>query len=371
MKRSFGESADLLPWMGSADAGVDHLFCLTQPNFLSSSPKLAPSQLPALPSAPARLFAHPPEEDAAPSAPVRLIAAGQRGEQESGSSACSTSTEGALQGQHGRASLKAAGVHGNGVAQALQPTARLTGETTYKMVGATRGASGMTRGQVMSEIPDGEEKDEPYHCSCGVGEVGVETLIEFIRAHPKMIAVASDDGSPLLIRTVARQLVAQMRRRRHSSMCTAFPKVPAGLESVADAGSDGNDHDAAATAAAAAAAAAAAPLAMCESERKALRVVLNRSAAERSRLRKKARFETLSATLAEKDATIAQLRDRVRSLNGAVSHLQLLLKIKGGGYGVVLPDHGGGPQGHPGGGVDLSALMEEATQAWDRPAHAA
>lgn len=369
MKRSFGEASDQLPWMGSTEG--DDLFGLSPSNFLSSSPKMALPQAPSLPAAPGRLFALGRPEEATTGAPMRAAGSGRPAEQESGSSACSTSTEGASPGRRGRASADTSAAHSGGVAHGPQPTAAATVGSAYRMTGASLGAGGVTRGQLMAEIPDAEEKEEPYHCSCGVGEVGVETLIEFIRAHPKMVAVASDDGSPLLIRTVARQLVAEMRRRRHAATCTAFPKVPAGLESANNGGGHGKDREAAATAAAAAAAAAAAPLAMSESERKALRVVLNRSAAERSRLRKKARFETLSATLAEKDTTIAQLQERVRSLNSAVSHLQLLLKIKGGGYGAVLQDHGGGPHGYGGGGVGLSALMEEATQTWDRPAHAA
>ncbi|OSX76640.1 hypothetical protein BU14_0183s0032, partial [Porphyra umbilicalis] len=121
----------------------------------------------------------------------------------------------------------------------------------------------------------------------------------------------------------------------------------------------------------AAAAAAVTPFSMNETERKALRVVLNRSAAERSRLRKKARFENLSSTLANKDATIDSLQEKVRSLNGVVSHLQLLLKLKSGGYGSVVGD-GGGRQGGVGeGGIRLASLMEEASQVWDRAAHAA
>lgn len=226
MKRSYGESADQLPWMGSNEGGVEDLFGLSPSNFLGGSPKMTMPQAPSLPGPPARMFALSRPEEAAPNAPMRAAGAGREDEQESGSSACSTSTDGTPTGRRRRASTDVAAAHSGGAVQVPQLAAPATVGTTHKMVRAAHGAGGVTRGQLMAEIPDAEDKEEPYHCSCGVGEVGVEVLIDFIRAHPKMTAVASDDGSPLLIRTVARQLVADMRRRRHTTTCTAFPKVP-------------------------------------------------------------------------------------------------------------------------------------------------
>lgn len=379
MKRSFNETVEHLPhWMSAVGTDED-LFDLSASAFLPCSPRPSIGAAPlSLPPPPSRYYAvsHPQEV---------LDGCRRNTDQDSGSSAHSTSTEGTPPPRRALPPLGASGNSQKGEVggQRLAPagTWPSRGPRSSAPVAAD---SPPRRQQMMVEAGSPEDKEEPYRCECGAGELGVDALIEFIRAHPKMVAVTTEDGSPLLIRTIARQLVGDMRRRRHAESCTAYPKVPTGLENaVSDGGADGD-----AAAAAAAAAAAVTPFSMNETERKALRVVLNRSAAERSRLRKKARFENLSSTLANKDATIDSLQEKVRSLNGVVSHLQLLLKLKSGGYGSVVGDGGrdlfvrdrdagrqpldGGRQGGAGeGGIRLSSLMEEASQVWDRAAHAA
>lgn len=356
MKRSFNDATDQLPpWMSTEIGADDDFFDLSVAQFLPTSPRPVSNGAHAsLPPPASRSSAAPPAVDVRPAANV-----GRDVDQKSGYSAYSTSTD-------------------------ATPPPRPTPPTLSSSDTAAR------REKHEVGAVSGEDKEALYHCDCGVGELDVDALIEFIRAHPKMVAVTSEDGSPLLIRTIARQVIGDMRRHRHAPTCAAVPKVPAGLESALAGGSDA-DGDAG-TAAAATAAAAATPFSMSETERKALRVLLNRSAAERSRLRKKARFETLSATLAEKASLIESLQEKVRSLNGIVSHLQLLLKLGNVAYHPVLSEAGrdilardrdvdrlsrtvgqgtARPEGLPNGRPHLSGLMDEATQAWDRAAHAA
>eukprot|EP00168_Porphyra_purpurea_P020939 TRINITY_DN903_c0_g1_i3.p1 TRINITY_DN903_c0_g1~~TRINITY_DN903_c0_g1_i3.p1 ORF type:complete len:384 (+),score=132.97 TRINITY_DN903_c0_g1_i3:540-1691(+) len=383
MKRSFNESVDHLPHWMSAVGTDEELFDLSASAFLSSSPRPAlGTVLPSLPPPPNRHFAASRPQD---------VLDGYRREtdQDSGYSVHSTSTEGTPPPRRVLLPLGPSGDGRKGVVggRPLAPAGSWPSRGPLPSAPVV-GESPPRRQQMVVDPANPEDKEEPYRCECDAGKLGVDALIEFIRAHPKMVAVTTDDGSPLLIRTIARQLVGDMRRRRHAQTCPAYPNVPAGLETPVS----GDSADGDAAAAAAAAAAAVTPFSMNEAERKALRVVLNRSAAERSRLRKKARFETLSSTLADKDATIDALQEKVRSLSGVVSHLQLLLKLKSGGYGAVVGDGGrdllirdrdagrqpldgraanGRQSGAVEGGVRLTALMEEASQAWDRAAHAA
>ena len=128
---------------------------------------------------------------------------------------------------------------------------------------------------------------------------GAAAIIAAVRSHPEMTHATSKDASPSDIRLLARQLVVRLR----ATNCTDadLPRQHRGY-------------------------------AFTDDEKRALRVILNRSAAERSRNRKRARVENLEGTLAEKDDEIRSLRGQVARLTGLVGQLQSAL-----GYGRPGP----------------------------------
>eukprot|EP00168_Porphyra_purpurea_P000602 TRINITY_DN106_c0_g1_i4.p1 TRINITY_DN106_c0_g1~~TRINITY_DN106_c0_g1_i4.p1 ORF type:complete len:271 (-),score=89.29 TRINITY_DN106_c0_g1_i4:1469-2281(-) len=131
---------------------------------------------------------------------------------------------------------------------------------------------------------------------------GAAAIIAAVRSHPEMAHATAAGASPSDIRTLARQLVVRLR-------------APVGGDT------DGARHHRA--------------YAFTDDEKRALRVILNRSAAERSRNRKRARVECLEGTLADKDSEIRSLRGQVARLTGLVVQLQSAL-----GYGRPSPAEG-------------------------------
>lgn len=136
---------------------------------------------------------------------------------------------------------------------------------------------------------------------------GAAAIITAVRAHPQMLAATAGGATPVEIRMLARELVVALRSGRAPDHVGARPAgIPSGRRGYT----------------------------FTEDEKRALRVILNRSAAERSRNRKRARVERLEGALSEKDEVIRSLQGQVARLSGVITQLQHAL-----GYGR------GGPPG--------------------------
>ncbi|OSX76641.1 hypothetical protein BU14_0183s0033, partial [Porphyra umbilicalis] len=181
MKRSFNETADHLPqWMSAVGTDED-LFDLSASAFLSCSPRPSISAVPpSLPPLASRYYAvsHPQE---APDGCRRET------DQDSGYSTHSTSTEGTPRPRRAVPSLGASGNNHKVVVgeQRLAPAGAWPSRNPRSSAPAAVD-SPPRRQQMMVDAGAPEDKEEPYRCECGAGELGVDALIEFIRAHPKM-----------------------------------------------------------------------------------------------------------------------------------------------------------------------------------------
>lgn len=137
---------------------------------------------------------------------------------------------------------------------------------------------------------------------------GAAAIIVAVRAHPQMLAATAGGATPVEIRMLARELVVALRGGRAPDHVGARPAgMPSGRRGYT----------------------------FTDDEKRALRVILNRSAAERSRNRKRARVECLEGALSEKDEVIRSLQGQVARLSGVIAQLQNAL-----GYGRVVPSGG-------------------------------
>lgn len=140
---------------------------------------------------------------------------------------------------------------------------------------------------------------------------GAAAIIAAVRTHPQMLAATAGGATPVEIRMLARELVVSYRDGRAPDNAGARPVVgmPNGRRGYT----------------------------FTDDEKRALRVILNRSAAERSRNRKRARVESLEVALSEKDDVIRTLQGQVARLSGIIGQLQDAL---GYGQGRMGPSGG-------------------------------
>lgn len=137
---------------------------------------------------------------------------------------------------------------------------------------------------------------------------GAAAIIAAVRAHPQMLAATAGGATPVEIRMLARELVVALRGGRVPEYVSARSAgMPSGRRGYT----------------------------FTDDEKRALRVILNRSAAERSRNRKRARVECLEGALSEKDEVIRSLQGQVARLSGVIAQLQNAL-----GYGRMGPSGG-------------------------------
>ncbi|GAB0493942.1 hypothetical protein MMPV_005230 [Pyropia vietnamensis] len=133
---------------------------------------------------------------------------------------------------------------------------------------------------------------------------GAAAIISAVRAHPQMLAATAGGATPVEIRMLARELVVALRSGRAPDQLGA---QPVGVSPGRRAYTFSDD------------------------EKRALRVILNRSAAERSRNRKRARVECLEESLSQKDEVIRSLQGQVARLSGIITQLQHALGCGRGG----------------------------------------
>lgn len=158
-----------------------------------------------------------------------------------------------------------------------------SGTTHDSRSSGSSGTGGSDRG-----APGGADLESPPQSA------GAAAIISAVRSHPQMLKATAARASPSDIRVLARHLVVCFRSA-DGSVDASEPRPHRGYTFSAD-------------------------------EKRALRVILNRSAAERSRSRKRARVESLEGSLEQKEDEIQALRGQVARLTGLVGQLQHALR---------------------------------------------